>query len=390
MNTITISVRNVEKFREKFAQLVRKAEKLNQTPPVIISEHCSESVQKYNGVNYVFVDFEITIGFELLKIDGWKLLARVDGTENIIFNVPGEKLPKEQMHYTMLCEHCNLSRQRNNIFVLQSTKTGDFKRVGTSCLSDFLGIDSGAILVMSNFFYSIQELITDDYTSFTPSQYHLPFVLSVAKFVIDTEGYTSRENSEKWHKPATSATVNSILNNSRGDSELSRIISHTDSDFITNCIVWMKSNTGSNSSYLANLASIAENNFCTYKTLGYACSAITAYNKHLTDETTKKAQPSKSNFVGKVGDKFDSKSKLVAVCTKLSTPFTSDTPYGIIKKQYYTFTDSTGNEFSWCTESGKCKEGDRCTLTGKIIKHEVNRFTGAKQTVLSNCRLTVV
>lgn len=74
---------------------------------------------------------------------GWKLLGvcKWDHAEgNFTYRmVPGSDLPTTWVHPTEpTCQHCNLSRRRNDTFILQGAN-GETKIVGANCIEDFLG-----------------------------------------------------------------------------------------------------------------------------------------------------------------------------------------------------------------------------------------------------------
>ena len=53
-------------------------------------------------------------------------------------------------------------------------------------------------------------------------------------------------------------------------------------------------------------------------------------------------------------------------------------------------TDVNGNLFVLHTDAHKFKQGDKISLTGVIKGHEVSKYSGEKQTILSNCRIKII
>lgn len=139
--TEKITIRNLEPFMLKVAQLQNKARKLNFAPIEILSV---ESYRKDEWENHCKVSrlyHDVVLSYEVIKIADYTFIARIDGKESMLYVSPTKTLPVEQQHFTMDCEHCNKSRNRNDVFVLQHVN-GSYKRVGRSCLASYLGIDA--------------------------------------------------------------------------------------------------------------------------------------------------------------------------------------------------------------------------------------------------------
>lgn len=396
LSRFTLTVGNMEKFEYKLADLQKTAKKYNVYAPTIINDNVWHENGNENGIKLIRTYHDITIEYEIAKVSGYTFVARIDGQENIFYTAPGQSLPQQHRNYNMNCDSCNVNRLRNDVYVLQHDN-GDYFRVGGNCLAKFIGFDAGTVLSMSNFFNDITELIADEeikcYSG--KKQYNLAFTLNVAKFIVDKYGYVSVATAKEKMLASTKTTVVAIL--SQQDEDLLREYQQSNyiddySDYVENCVKWMQGLDGSDSDYEQNLASIATNTFCTYTSLGFAVSAINAYQKMLDNKLASKIKPlqSTSKFVGNVGDKFTKKSPLLVTCTHRSTPFESFYGGRYSSKQYYTFIDPTGNEYTTCTDSHKCAVGDKLSLTCSISGHEINKYTNIPQTILKRCMFTIL
>lgn len=396
--TFTLTVGNMERFTDKLEKLQRQAKKYDFFQPKVIDDKVYQAEVWENHIKLKRTYHDITLQYEPMQLAGYTFIARIDGIENIIYTAPAQQLPESQRHFGMNCDHCNINRLRHSVYILQD-KDGNYKRVGGNCLAVYVGIDAGSVLAMSTMFDDIADLTQDDElrTYAGQKQYDLGFTLAASYYVINQFGYTSSLKARENNRIATKSTVLDILIDTNEqlakEFKVARIDGETpteDSPYIKACIKWMLSLEGSDNDYLCNLANIAKNDYCTYNSLGFAVSAINAYQKHLDDTTAKqvKIATSTSQFVGKVGDKYTAKSPLIVTCTHRSTPFESSFGHRTISRQYYTFTDNNGNEFSTCTESHKCATGDKLSLTGTIESHQINKYTQVPQTILTRCRFT--
>lgn len=408
--TTTITIRNLEWLQEKCKELQNKAKKLGFTPVTI---DCINSYRKDEWVNQIKVSnlyHDVTLTYQTIKIDGWQFIAKIDGKESMIYCAPSQVLPPEQLHYTMSCDHCNTNQQRFTVYVLRNTESGVYKRVGSSCLAKYLGIDPAHVLLMADIFSDITELESDDDLQLYPGvyEYNLSEVFRVTKFIIGRCGYTSITKAKESETIATASIVNDVIaklsESSSGwckdfASQLAADYKEDNTDYGTlfdDCIQWMLSLEDSQESYELNLYNIANNGYCTFKSFGTAVSALPRFESIAAKHKEKqlKLAQSTSEFYGNVGEKFTAKAPLIAQCTFISREYDSglyvNGRYISSVKQTYILTDQNGNLFVLHTDAHKFAQGDNVSLTGVIKGHEVSKYSGEKQTVLSNCRIKIL
>ena len=407
--TTTITIRNLEWLQEKVKQLQNKAKKLGFIPVTI---DCVNSYRKDEWVNQIKVSnlyHDVTLTYQVIKIEGWQFIAKIDGKENMIYCAPLQTLPNEQLHYGMECDHCNINRERFTVYVLRN-ESGVYKRVGSSCLAKYLGIDAVHVLLMADVFSDITELERDDdlqrYSGVY--EYDLNEVFRVTKFVISRCGYTSITKAKETETVATASIVNDVISKLSENSSSWRMdfasqlafdYKNDNTDYGTlfdDCIEWMLSLENSQESYELNLYNIANNGYCTFKSFGTAVSALPRFESISAKRKEKELslQSSTSDYYGNVGEKFTAKTPLVALCTFVSKEYDSGLyvhgRYISSVKQTYVLTDNNGNLFVIHTDAHKFKQGDKVSLTGVIKGHEVSKYSGEKQTILSNCRIKIL
>jgi hypothetical protein len=133
-----------------YGRLIDQIEKLNKR------------VQRFGGkimkpfvVGYQQTDdgqvYEVYLDVGKVAIEGWTFAARIDHSQetgNIIRALPnsGITIPEDYRSTpSTRCDHCNTKRQRRDTFVLFNEQSGEFKQVGSTCLSDFLGVDAAYV-----------------------------------------------------------------------------------------------------------------------------------------------------------------------------------------------------------------------------------------------------
>jgi hypothetical protein len=86
----------------------------------------------------------VTVQGPTPSINGWTFLATLQHTTdgNIIGKVPTISTPEgflnQYREVEPVCNHCNLSRRRNDTYLIRNDSTNEVKQVGSSCLGDFL------------------------------------------------------------------------------------------------------------------------------------------------------------------------------------------------------------------------------------------------------------
>lgn len=106
---------------------------------------------------YAIDVFDITITLpEEIKFGDWQAIAYIDHFEkqHIQFDIDADyNYDFEKIIDDKNCEHCNTIRNRRKSFVLKSKVDGSFKKVGSTCVKDFTGVDP------TKFFKAFQHVI---------------------------------------------------------------------------------------------------------------------------------------------------------------------------------------------------------------------------------------
>ena len=143
-----IPAENLSKFEEQIAKLSKKSLKLigEAISPVIFGYEEKELADGHTHRIY-----EVLLTAAAPKMDGWEFVARLDHsneTGTIIRMVPNTiaALPEQfRLAKNTHCDHCNVTRYRRDTFVVRNEETGEFKQVGSTCLTDFFGHDPAKI-----------------------------------------------------------------------------------------------------------------------------------------------------------------------------------------------------------------------------------------------------
>jgi hypothetical protein len=373
-----IPVENVEKFEKKIAKLAKKADKIGVMVSATFLRVVSEIFEKFvNGKKIKFVRlynmYELVA--PVVKINGWIFCAKItpEGSYNLIVGPKADAIPAYYRTATMVCEHCNINRRRNSVFILNNETTGEYKQVGSSCLAIFLGIDPKVIADYMTFMKSLND---DDSELREPSQYsdliELHQIMAKAAMMTREYGFMG---VQKAMDTDGCATINRIRAFDSPDSDYDCQIEDCDEEKATAVIEWMKTNINSDQTYLYNLAVIAEAGYCRFfKSDAIACSAVAAYHRAMEASQPRHVNPSK--HLHSEGDK-------VTVSLMITGSQQFEGQFGVTT--LISFKDSEGNSYKWFASGGiSVVVGDEVTIKGTVKKNEVYKDTAS--TVLTRCK----
>lgn len=384
--TFTIDIFDNEVFTKKLTGLQRMANKLNLFPPTIVGNE-DYIMETWENNEKVFIPYtQYTIEYEELKIDGNHILiAKKDHAENLIYNFPNQKLPKELWNVPQKCEQCNVKHERTITFFVLSN--GKMTQIGRNCLAKYIGIDSEFIIKEAEFYASLKEELTQNNTHGAEVYLPLEKVLAIAHIYQTEFGYTTKAQSNEFVQPTANLVREYFVNAQFKNDEYKRINSLLFSDekyydYVKEVIQYLLMLEETDNEFLHNLNRIAQNDYCTYKSLAIACYAVELYRKHKEKEAEQKEEYN-NKFYGNIGDKFTKNSPLIATLINQSNIF--HTQYGSF--QYFTFLDNSGHLFQWKTAAQELTTNNTYSLTGTIKDHEYNDYIKSNVTVLTRCKI---
>lgn len=95
--------------------------------------------------------YEVYLDVGKVAIEGWTFAARIDHSQetgNIVRALPNSGITIPEIFRTTAstrCDHCNVRRARRDTYILFNEETDEYKQVGSTCLSDFLGVDAAHV-----------------------------------------------------------------------------------------------------------------------------------------------------------------------------------------------------------------------------------------------------
>lgn len=379
---------NMELLEKKLKRIKNKCEKYgNEFHYEKIGE---DYISKVNDEGV-----EETLKFIVVDVQGkaivnnWKFIGTIDHTEkgNIIRKFSDEEVPERYYTTASVCEHCKSNRRRKNTFLIVNIETGDFKQVGKSCLKDFTnGMDAEYVASYISLFDSLIE--GESIGNLSSSSYHSYISMKEALCYISETirhfGYVKADGVNPTKTMASDFyridkghrwTDSDVLKD-----EMEQVGFDAGSEYARNktedALSWILLQDESNN-YMHNLKTVCSLEYIDYNQFGILASLFPAYDRYLEHE--KKVQKeqednSKSDYVGKIGDRITIKVANFDVVTSWHTQFGWTGIYKIV--------DEDGNVYTWKTSSG-IEEGTN-EIVATVKAH--NEYRGNKQTEITRCR----
>lgn len=403
-------------FQSKMAKLAKRAARIGVPAPTYVlgaAELVEETHREEAGEDPltgrpVYTEYPVytryypvEISGEAPKYAGWVFAATLQtlaGGEVLVRGFGETPLPVRfrAQETSTDCEHCNVSRRRNETFVLLHD-TGAYKQVGRQCLKDFLGHADPERLAAQAEFLSEAMGLGEGCGSGSGGEtvLALDYFLGFVAAAMNAFGWCSRTKAREQQRQATAdaamehaAPSKSLLR----DPKWKRL-AVTDADKVRAEVAldWAEDLTDAEvegSDYLHNIRAIARAKLVEHRTAGYAASIIIACEKAQDRVREAKARPT-SNYVGIIGER-----QLFTV--KLERVLEITTDYGVSYLHF--FTDADGNEIKWfgsnrlyrwpgMHQADKVQEGDCVVVKATVKKHE--EYKGRKQTVVNRAEVYV-
>ena len=392
-NEYTILSELVPYVEAKMAQANKRAERNGW--PVTTMEVLSSTWKEPEGSAVKRGYTTLALRSEALKFNGWKFVAALEPGRygNVIRAINQDvEIPGTYRHSGQGCDHCNLQRNRNAVYVIFHEESGEYKQVGRNCLKDFTGGHNIEAYVESlEWSIGLSEAILaeeEEYFSGRRQQdsFEVENVLAVASRVVREFGWVSKRSAEERGNESLS-TVETVkdqltLGPSKRDQERRLDVADADRAKAKEVLTWLRSlvERESLSQYEWNLVNVAAPEAIGYREVGILASGVQAYIREQEREMVRQraAAESNSEYVGAVGERLN----LTDLTVKVEKFF--DGQWGV--SVLYILEDVDGNLFQWWASSEQeFGVGDMVSGRGTVKAHEVSPL-GEEQTKLTRCK----
>ena len=283
-------------------------------------------------------------------------------------------------HAENRCEHCGFKRRRNTTYLVLEKDTGRVMQVGSDCLGDFTGATSPE--KMARWAELLAALDSDMETEGSASS-----VADTTRAAISTLDYLAHAaacaRAHGWRK----RWVDGQRGHGTADDAHANLaaeytpVTDADREVARKALEWAREDLADRpglSEFEHNMTTYAAGDYLGAKgdgTLAYLPQAYLREQQRAQRQQT----AATSEYVGQPKERLKGL-ELEVTMTRFQPGNYGRDGYFITK-----LVDADGNQFLWYG-SRELQAGSRYSMAGTVKRHELDRYTQAKTTVLTNCR----
>lgn len=341
---------------------------------------------------------DLTLSHPSISYGGYEFVAAVDHLETgaLVRSKPGIELGGWRPEVSE-CEHCGTTRRRSATYLVQH-EDGTRKQVGSSCMTDFLGVKPAGLWALG--FDPLEETEDDGWLS--GGGYSADYasenleVLAVALAVTGGgRDYVSRQASE-WRGSASTADAvrdqlygGSPRENAEQRAERARLAELAEqflSDGTAAQVLEYAQQLEGDSDYATNMRVLAGGEHVDYKHTALLASAVSGWARDNDRRAVREARASAyvPGHLAPVKEKVTGHTAVVEKVVPLESYV-----YGGEGGSLVIMRASTGQTLKWKASTRQdLSAGDKLTFTGGTVKaHE--SYNGQDQTVLTRVKFDV-
>lgn len=370
----------IEKLRKRAAKHGLTGFSVTVSAPYVVQRYTNG----FDGPKIPVRVVLVTVEGEPVRIPGWSLEGRVDFEDGLtlVNSRPGAALPERFRTATSFCDHCRTQRQRNAIFVFESTaERGRYMQVGRSCLQEFMACSPEAALWSASAWVSVFDEVDDviDRSGGVRREIiELEEVMTAAAHVIDRNGFISQKAAEESGGVPSAYFVSDVL----FDPKTREKYEPTEADRAKGAAVvaWVLDTWGKLSDlsdYQYNAVELCQQEFVRIRRIGLLVSLVATWARENEERVTREALV--NAWVGTEGERREFSAKFLG-CNVFDTAFGTmfigrfSTSEGVVVYK--------GNSPWWPVEA---KAGDVVVFVGSIKEHSA--YKDLKQTLVARCVL---
>ena len=416
-NEFLVLSARLEEAETQLKKLIKKANKYGNQP---ITYTVSEKFQLERQVmrsgedigirESVTIDaYIVTVNGEAPRVGDYELVGVIsfDGIGNdaqrVIDAVPDRKVDIRFRNSKKVCEHCNKTRNRNNLYIVEDNNKNQIQ-VGRSCLRDHLGIDNPQEIIKKfQFFKAIPEFFDELESGNIRSNldWYIDELLIMGMAAISEYGWMSKSKYNEMielarhgegHLPSIEPTYLYVeyayhLGDSNQNVDYGEVVREnasenwekykSEAELIKSFIL----NSTEDNNYFWNLKQLFENSIVSRKRFGIVLSSIATYRGHLARELARakyKEAQMKSKWMGEEKERIKNVEGEV-----VTAKWVNATQWGDV--YLYKIITKAGDVVTWFSGADKLQKNDKITFSATIKK--LDEYEGVKQTIVSRLKV---
>jgi hypothetical protein len=420
-DVFTLNDAGLQYVRTQLAKINKKATRIGVKPLElkIVGEGSYKHKSNKTKQEIVVKTYDVKVEGTPPIIDGYEFIASIEHSDagNIINISPAasvKELPAEFRTSNTDCDYCHTKRDRLNTFVLRETATGKFKKVGRSCLKNFLpGKNPAAILgyaeILSKLLGSLvggesAEPDSDFGGGGGYSKYYDAdtfFYYVCVAYVLNGERYVSGKAArENEGLTSTSHLAMALMNLNWQSDDFKKEYRHRieaaatkAKALATEVETWADAkdwdaemqNKPDMATYFHNMKVISKSPAIQYKNAGYHASLLGVYlrekiwkEKQAVNQVAAKTK----THIGKVGEKIT----FIGVLKKYKS--WANDYRGITHMYVFNDIDNQNEIVYFATVDMGIEEGKSYKVTATVKAHQISKFNQAPQTIITRGKIT--
>ena len=343
-------------------------------------------------------------------IDGYEFIASIEHSDagNIINISPAasvKELPAEYRTSNTDCDYCHTKRDRLNTFVLRKTDTGEFKKVGRSCLKNFLpSKNPQSILEYASMLGKMlgalvggEEMEEREGGGTRWSKYYDAdsfFVDVCAAYILNGNRFTSGKAAKENPELQSTAGFALDLMNMRWNTGFAKkygpkleAVLPKATELAEKVNTWKETKDWDAemekkpdmATYFHNLKVLSNSPAIQYKNAGYHASLLAVYLREMEWKERQAADQAKAktkSYIGKVGDK-------IAFTGVLKKYKAWETQWGMTHMYLFLETGTENEIIYFSSRDLNLDEGKTYKVKGTVKAQSPSKYTGAPQTIIT-------
>lgn len=385
-NVFTITPNRRAAFMDRVEKANRKLERAGIEERFVVDFTERVVQDKESGEDFLVLDAKLNQ--PMISSGEWSFAGKIDfyfnENQDTIVTVSGpdeELAEKYHVDDPTRCDYCGAARRRVKTYIVRN-KEGEYKQIGSNCLSAFLGVQPKGLWTLE---YDMNELARDE------EDYHAQLRLGSEYHLVDTKqivalGLALTDNGKNYQGSNSSApTKNFVANYLLGRYQGEPIDS---GKYVSEAEKMMKETVfNASENYGKNMAALLKEEKIPFTKIGFVVSVIPAYLKQM-DAYKKTITPKAKGFLGPVNTKI---SNVGPAVVERVTEFESNYGYYPSTSRSIKFRTADNKMVTWITGSSNdvisnLDRGDSVVLDAVTVKkHE--EWQGEDQTLVKNVKL---
>lgn len=387
---LSIPLNNVEALQTRFAELVKKAEKLKLPAPALIMGEVYSVERKHSTKDGFLLPHPVLEFYQRIEVVGegidkpisygnYKIVGAFNHEyERVLYSsfapsiTPApEHIERFKANNVSHCEHCNKTIRRNNTYLIAS-EDGKQLLVGSSCMKAFVPLGKSVESIVA-YYQSVFEQYLDDelfdegyscdsWNRFESVVGHLVRVMIIRK-------HTTVSPSDKEGMTAMMMAVNEPgfyqeFGVTREDITRCR-------EMVGEVIAWWSERDITDPlQFDYKIQTIVASDRMRARDAAVASWAVHKW----IDATAVNVVEGENKFLGEVGERLNN---IEVVLERDQYLYANE--YGVT--YLYIFKTPEGNTITWKTTPRDINQGDRLLISGRVKEH--SEFKGINQTVIT-------